>query len=95
MRNTILTAFVVVPGTAFYMATAVATFAADSHRHHPPRPLYGPCGVYHFQIVEIDRYSIRKTALAPAHYCGLWWNGNPTDSGPSNGNINYGQLSVH
>jgi len=71
------------------------SWAADSHRHDARSVVYGPCGLYHFQIVEIDHYRVRRTALAPAHYCGCWWNGNPTDRGPSvSGNINSGQLNV-
>jgi hypothetical protein len=95
MRDTILTAFVVVLGVAFCVADGSATWASDSHHLHPRHLFNGSCGVYHFQIVEIDHYRIRKAALTPAHYCGLWWNGNPTDTGPSvSGNINNGQLSV-
>jgi hypothetical protein len=80
---------------AFCGTSGSATWAADSHHHHPRSVLYGPCGVYHFQIVQIDHYRIRKGELTPAHYCGLWWNGNPTDLGPStSGIVNNGQLSV-
>ncbi len=59
---------------ALAIASSSGVMAATVHHRHvyySPYRFYGPCQVFHYQVVEIRNFRLTRAYLQPRGYCGL------------------------